>query len=323
MAIDYSKLKDFTDLESAIKHFLWLLRNNVIEDEEHAEWRIHRSNFAAHIGSKQGSKVTEFDRNVYKSILFSEKKFNYQIYKGYILINIAEDLMGRGDLDETLIWLKKAQEEDKIFYTHPEYRPAYKILSFIQPIVIFRNKLWPISKVCRKKIGNRLSLLFPFSRSASAIAFKPELFPKMINNCIKDDDNLKKILLENLDELFKLGELCDKDTKFYKSMMFLVANIIEGILFNMCNYLKKGGKYFASEDLERKSIYHLAYLLRNESIIDEPMEYSCRFIQSYRDFIHPARNKHHEYRLDSNFNKMFLFYFMQLVDDLQRVILPF
>jgi hypothetical protein len=96
----------------------------------------------------------------------------------------------------------------------------------------------------------------------------------------------------------------------------LVGNIIEGILCSLA--LRANVSSSEQINLERASIEKLARVLRRNSIIDIPTEYHCRFIQHYRDFIHPVRNLKHEYVLNQNFNKLFLFFLVRLLDDLQK-----
>jgi hypothetical protein len=320
MGIDFSRLGKLAEREASQKYLRWFIRHNIIDDDEHADWLIFTAQVEAQYGAfNEDSKITGLWKEVYKSILFSENKFTYLIYKGDVLVRLAmASLISTGNLDETMSWLNKAQEQDRHFFKNPDYRPAYKMLSFLQPLVLFKDELWPPNVDSRKKIAGRIYTLMPLSRSKSAIAFKPDFLQDGIRESIQNDDELVQILLENVDELMKLAELCDKGITFYKSMMFIVANILEGVLFNMSCCAQQGKPAEQCENLERMSISSLARLLRRYGIINEATEYMCKYIQSYRDFIHPARNKYHKYRLDSNFNKMFLMFFILLLIDFAK-----
>ncbi|HUL01030.1 MAG TPA: hypothetical protein VLX29_09260 [Nitrospirota bacterium] len=317
--IDFSKLKDINNRDESFKYLRWYIRHHRVEDDEHSDWMLFAAQVEAQYGSfKEETKQRELWKEVFKSLKFSENKFTYLIYKGDVLVRLAMvSLICSGNLDDIVYWLNKAQIEDKIFFTNPEYRPAYKLLSFLQPLLMFKNTLWPSNADSRKSIAGILYVLMPFCRGASAIAFKENTIANDIGNLIKDDEILKTILIENSEELFKIAELCDTDKRFYKSMMFLVANIIEGILYNFCRNLNIR-HYDRYPEIEKESIYGLAHICKKYGIIDEDVEYRCRFIQSYRDFIHPARNRHHTYRLDNNFNKMFLIFFHLLLIALMK-----
>lgn len=61
MTIDFSKLNELTNIEDAQKYFLWLLRNNIIEDEEYAEWKKYFSYLSAcYLSIKEESKLIKF-----------------------------------------------------------------------------------------------------------------------------------------------------------------------------------------------------------------------------------------------------------------------
>jgi hypothetical protein len=190
-------------------------------------------------------------------------------------------------------------------------------LVFQQPV---RDRLWPSDEEVRKKVGTRLMMVLHMNKSSIGVAFTPDAIKNNVQDCIKNNEALLNIMNENLNELSEIMTLCEKDRRFYKSIMFLVGNIVEGILYN----LAISANLLSSEQnqikLEKASISKLAEELRKNSVIDIPTEYHCRFIQHYRDFIHPVRNLKHKYMLshDVNFNKMFLFFLIRLLGDLQK-----
>ena len=165
----------------------------------------------------------------------------------------------------------------------------------------------------RKKVANRLTIVLHMNKSSIPIAFTPEAIKSDVQDCIRNNEDLLNIIQENVAELLDVMELCDKTLKIYKSGTFLMGNIIEGILYNLALNAN-----VSPSDLERASIERLAKILRGKGIIDDRTKYLCRFIQHYRDFIHPARNLKHKFMLNHNFNKMFLFFMTLLLGDLQK-----
>jgi hypothetical protein len=317
--IDFSRLADVNNRDESLKYLRWYIKNHQMDDDEHSDWMLFAAQLEAHYGRfHEDTKQKTMWKEVFKSLQSSETKLSYLIYKGDVLVRLAMvSLIDTGNLDDIVNWLNKAQEEDRKFFKKPEYRPAYKMLSFLQPLLMFRNNLWPPDLSSRRKIASNLYVLMPFCRGASAIAFKPDFIEEGINELVVNDERLKTVLIENATELLKISELCDKEQIFYKSMMFLVANIVEGILYNFCIELAVNPDN-KLPDLERESIFGLARLCKKYGVIDESTEYTCRFMQTYRDFIHPARNMHHTHRLDHNFNKMFLFFFILLMINLAK-----
>jgi hypothetical protein len=325
MNVDFDKFnKD--DLKGSKNYLFQILQNNLIPDvadpgrEDYMEfayaleaWTLKKENDKA---------VTRLYKELYKSVLKSEKKFNYQLYKGHILVKLATvSLITERDLDKIVSLLNQAHQQDIFFgYKNPTHRPAYKILSFLQPLLTFRDRLWPSDEEARKKVGTGLRIVLHMNKSSIGFTFTPDCIKNDVQGCIKNNEALLNIINENLNELSEIMMLCDKNRRFYKSIMFLVGNIVEGILYN----LAISANVLLSEQnqikLEKASISKLAEELRKNSVIDIPTEYHCRFIQHYRDFIHPVRNLKHEYMLshDVNFNKMFLFFLILLLADLQK-----
>lgn len=233
--LDFTKLQNIDDRTNSLKYLRWFIRNHRVTDDEHSDWMLFAAQIEAQfVHFKEDAKLKTIWKEVYKSILYSEEELKYRIYKGNVLVRLAMTaLVSTGELDDGLRWLIKAQEEDKLFYKNPDYRPAYKMLSFLEPLVLFKDQLWPSSLESKREIAWQLYVLMPFCRGASAIAYKPGFLSDGIKDSIKDT-KLAAILLENIEELETIGELCDKNKKFYKSMMFLVANVIEGVLLYKC-----------------------------------------------------------------------------------------
>jgi hypothetical protein len=323
MAIDFENL-DVNDLKSSKNYLLQKLQNNVIpdvRDPDREDYMIFAPILEAHISAKESDKeVTKFYKQLYKAVLKSEKNFNYQLYKGHILVKLATvSLITEPNLDVIVDLLNRAQQQDiKFGYKNPTYRPAYKILSFLQPLLTFRDRLWPSDEDVRKKVGTRLNIVLYMNKASVSIAMGKDALKNDVRECIKDNKALLDIIEDNIDELFETMMLCDKNTKFYKSGMFLVGNIVEGVLYNLSLNAKSAASDSKEINLEKASIEKLAKFLRQNGIINNSTEYLCRFIQHYRDFIHPVRNLKHEYLLNHNFNKMFLFFLMLLLGDLQK-----
>lgn len=321
--VDFDRL-DKNDLKNSKNYLFQTLKNNVIPDvadPDREDYMQYAFLLEALILEKENNKeVTRFYKEVYKSVLKSEKKFDYQLYKGHILVHIATvSLISERNLDDIVDLLNLAHQEDiKFGYKNPTHRPSYKILSFLQPLLTFRDRLWPSDEEVRQKVGRRLNIVLYANKSSVGIAMGQDALKNEVRECIKDNKALLNIIEDNIDELFEVMMLCDKKIKFYKSTMFLVGNIIEGVLYSLAlsaNVLSSEQKQI---NLERASIAKLAGVLRRNGIIDIPTEYHCRFVQHYRDFIHPVRNLKHEYVLNQNFNKLFLFFLMRLLDDLQK-----
>ncbi len=318
MPVEISKF-DPNNLEASEKYLLRTLATEIITDvanpykEEYMEFT---GILAGHFLPVDitGKKSTDLWKKIYKAFQKSEQRFNYKIYKGHLLTEIAvNSLASECDLDKAVMYLVRSYEEDKLHgYIHPEHRQAYKILSFIQPILMFKNELWPSEMALRRKITNRLFIVFSLNRSATVFDFGPDSLHTDIAKCIPNNKHLLDILVENANEPIEVSMLSDQKGIFYKSTAFLIANITEGILFDLAL------RFPEHINPERVSITKLAKRLRQEAIIDETSEYCCLFIQHYRDFIHPARNLKHGYNLEVNFNKMFLLFFVLLLDDLAK-----
>lgn len=327
------------DLKKSEKYLLVTLASEVIKDVSNPYGEDYMKFANLLVGnllfSGAGDKAALLIwKRIYKAIRKSEERFNYKIYKGHLLTEIAlYSLVTECDLDKVVNILKESYEEDRLHgYTNPEYRPAYKILSFMQPIFAFRNELWPPDKKLRREIANRLSVVLRLNRSSTGIAWGPGALQKNVSDCIPDNEPLLKILTDNVTELEEIALLAEQKNTFYKSMTFLIANIAEGVLLDLAkrssrqgppqrnlirlfSWIRKKPKTF---NFERDSIKQLSRKLRQKNIIDDRTEYLCRFIQHYRDFIHPARNLKHDYILNVNFNKMFLFFFILLLGDLAK-----
>ena len=323
LGIDFDKF-DKEDLKGSKNYLFQTLQNNIIPDAadpDREDYMQFAFGLEAWISKKENdNEVTKFYKELYKSVLKSEKKFNYQFYKGHILVKLATvSLISERDLDKIVSLLNQAHQQDIFFgYKNPSHRPAYKILSFLQPLLTFRDRLWPSDEEVRKKVGTRLYIVLYSNKSSVGMGFHPDALKNNVQDCIKNNKALLDIMHENVGELLEVLELCDKNIKCYKSGMFLVGNIIEGILYNLALEAKALSSEQKEINLEGASIKKLAEFLRRNDIIDTPTEYHCRFIQHYRDFIHPVRNLKHKYVMNHNFNKMILFYLILLLGDLQK-----
>ncbi|MHB8579146.1 MAG: hypothetical protein ACYDA4_04700 [Ignavibacteriaceae bacterium] len=340
MPVDLRKY-DPTNLKGSESYLLSTIASEIIPDvadPDHEDYMKYAGALVRDVtfSGRTSNDVLQLFKKILKAIKKSEQKFNYSIYKGHILFHIAlHTLTAKRDLDKTVSILKDALEQDRSFgYTYLEHRPSYKTLSFLEPILTFRNELWPSRKDLRDAVSNRLGMILPFSRAVSAIAMGPELLRGSIENLVDGNERLKNMLIENIDELIDVSQAAEKKNVFYKSTAFLIANIVEGILLHIAtmslNKRPVGKKSFIQKafrlknaeemkfDFEKDSIQQLSRKLRQQHIIDEATEYFCRFIQHYRDFIHPARNLKQTYNLNVNFNKMFLMFFVLLLGDLEK-----
>ena len=145
MAVDFDKF-DKDDLKGSKNYLFQLLQNNLIPDvadpgrEDYMEFVYALEAWTL---KKEGDKaVTKLYKELYKSVLKSEKKFNYKFYKGHILVKLATvSLITERDLDKIVSLLNQANQQDIFFeYKNLTHRPAYKILSFLQPLLTFRDK---------------------------------------------------------------------------------------------------------------------------------------------------------------------------------------
>lgn len=319
MNIDFSNFKP-SDLEGSEKYLLKTLARNKIKDDikpDTLDYMKYAQILSGYIFAKSGDNgLYIYWKKIYKACLKSETNLGYQFYKGHILVQMATScLVAHRDLKKTVELLELAYKDDQDFgYTNPTYRPAYKILSFLQPLLMFERQLWPSNENTRVQFASRLSMVLSLNKSSSAIAIRPDVLKKNIDVCIVNNPELQKILKENIEEMFEIAEFSEKQTKFYKSIMFLAANIIEGVLYSFVFNLGQD-----EEDMGKWSITKLSEFLYKSKKINEVLFYQCKFIQNYRDFIHPARNLKHKYRLDINFNKFFVFFLMLLLNDLASI----
>jgi hypothetical protein len=283
------KTFDPKDLKASENYLLMMLSSEVINDAEDP-WREDYMRFAGilagHLlGSGGGDKeVTHLWKKILKAVLKSEKRFNYQIYKGHLLTEIAlHSLVSECDIDNAVRILKQSCEEDRLHgYKNLEHRPAYKILSFIQPILTFRSELWPSRRELRHAIAIRMSIVLPLNRSVTGIGWGPEASQRSIADCLPRNEPLLRILTDNAKELEEVSTLADNKGIFYKSTMFLIANIVEGILLDLATRSlslaqprKTVVKFFhrlrkkSVPGFERDSIKQLAGKLREKNVIDE------------------------------------------------------
>lgn len=341
MKIDFSQLNK-NDIRASREYLLKTLENNIIEDVSNPvilDYMKYANILSFYIMKDRNDKeVTKYWEAIFKACQRSEKNNNYILYKGHLLIKIATNmLISEGNLDKVVKILNESYAEDKIHgYKNPEFRPAYRILSFLQPILMFKNRLWPSDKNIRVQIARRLFIVLGMNKSSSKIAVKKETIIESIRQCISNKKEIIDILRENVDELYAIMEISEKNMTFYKSSMFLMANIIEGVLYDMaCGTMKskkesrinqflKSWRWRRAQcdtlkTIEKYSINKLAELLRRKGIIGRHVEYYCRFIQHYRDFIHPARDLKHTFKIDINFNKMFLLFMIMLLGDLEKL----
>lgn len=331
MSVELSKF-DPKNLEHSTRYLLATLSSEAINDvsdpSQEAYMKFANLLEGHLLFSGSNRDVTRLWKEILKAVARSERAFGYSLYKGHILTHLAVvSLVSERDLDKTVKLLQRSHEEDKLHgYTHPEHRAAYKILSFLQPMLMFRNELWPSSQELRGAIANRLRVVLPLNTSGTAIAWGPDAIRTDIASCIPENQKLLKILTDNASELEEISALATEKNTFYKSTTFLIANIVEGILLDLATRSllsradAKGQLPSAPGDeyRERDSIRELARKLRRNGVIDGKVEYFCRFVQHYRDFIHPARNLKHDYALNVNFNKLFLMFFILLLGDLSR-----
>lgn len=328
---------DSNDIESSERYIYKTLATNKIDDsddQEKLDYFRYSIWLAGNILAKLGDKkVTEFWKNIYKSCQRSEANLNYKFYKGHVLVKWALSLLvSHGDLDRVIELLKQACQEDIDFgYKNTTFRPAYKILSFLQPITVFRSKLWPSNKAVRLKVANRLYMSSYMNKASIGMAYSPDMLKNSIKKCIGDNIKLLDIILENSVELQIIMEKSYADKKFYKSAMFLIGNIVEGILYNLAERSKEPSKqrkthsllkiFFKdkkNENFKSLSIEGLSVLLCKKKVFAGEVKFYCRFVQHYRDFVHPVRNIKHGYQLNYNFNKMFMFFLVLLLDDLSH-----
>jgi hypothetical protein len=146
MAVDFDKF-DKDDLKGSKNYLFQLLQNNVIPDvadpdrEDYMEFAYALEAWT--LKKENDKEVTKLYKELYKSVLKSEQKFNYQFYKGHILVKLATvSLISERDLDKIVNLLNQAHQQDIFFgYKNPTHRPAYKILSFLQPLLTFSRLL--------------------------------------------------------------------------------------------------------------------------------------------------------------------------------------
>jgi hypothetical protein len=81
-------------------------------------------------------------------------------------------------------------------YWHPEQRAALKILSFLQPIFMFRNELWPPSPELRGAIASRLRVVLPLHSSSTGMAWGPDTLHNDVADCIPANPPLLKVLTD-------------------------------------------------------------------------------------------------------------------------------
>jgi hypothetical protein len=168
MKVDLSKLNP-KDLKASRNYLFSTLKNNKIPDVNNPDTQdyIKYANvLSTHILKYEGDReFVKFWKDLYKSICKSEKQFNYKLYKGHILVKLAmASLITEKNLDKITSILNQANQEDADFgYKNPTYRPAYKILSFLQPLLMFRNRLWPSEEKTRTKVGTRLWMVLLFN----------------------------------------------------------------------------------------------------------------------------------------------------------------
>lgn len=327
-----------SDLQETEKYLLRTLGTGIVPDAKDPD-ALEYMQFAflldAHLlAANRDRDIYLLWKKVYKAVAKSESRFQYHVYKGHLLIRMAlSSLAVDADLDVFLDILRQAYGEDKAYYNNPDLRPAYKIMSFMQPIIMFRSELWPTAKELRRGVANRLVVVLSLSRSKWAIALSPDTLTRTIAACIPNDEDLLAVLKENVREMFSAAEAAEKEHIFAKSVMFLLGSIVEGVLLELATRsgAKEGGTRASSgEDgrsrheidpkLSRASIKQLAEGLRQCGVIDQKTEYHCRFIQHYRDFVHPMRNVKHQYKLDMNFHKMFILFSALLLEDLSKTL---
>jgi hypothetical protein len=333
--IDFAQFNK-SDLQETERYLLRTLGTCVIPDAKDPD-ALEYMQFAllldAHLLAAKGERdIYVFWKKVYKAVRKSESRFQYHVYKGHILIRIAlSSLTADGNLDLFLDTLRAAYAEDKAYYNNPDLRSAYKIMSFMQPIAMFRNELWPIAKEVRRRVANRLVIVLSLNRSKWGIALHPDTLARTIAACIPNNPDLLAVLTENIHEMFSDAEAAENKHMFAKSVMFLLGGIVEAVLLDLATrvsiegekmHVSPGSAGRSREEIEarlsRASIKQLAGMLRKSGVIKDETEYCCRFVQHYRDFVHPPRNVKHKYKLDHNFHKMFILFSVLLLEDLSK-----
>jgi hypothetical protein len=329
LKIDFSQF-DASDLGKTENYLLRSLGTGVVPDAKDPtclEYMEFACQLEGHLlNNKRDRDAYLLWKRVHKAVAKSESRFRYHIYKGHILVRIALSSLPAGaDLDEFLDVLRQAYEEDKAYYNNPDRRSAYKILSFVHPIAMFKNDLWPCERDVRKQLANRLVIALSMNRSRVGMAFHPDAVKKTLAECIPTNPALLTVAKENAQEMLDAAEAAEKKHAFAKSVMFLIGGIVESVLLDLatrCRAKKVGTQAKEDDesaiDLARASIKQLAARLRQIGVIDQKTEYLCRFIQHYRDFIHLPRNVKHHYRLDLNFHKMFFLFSLMLLEDLAK-----
>lgn len=341
LRIDLARF-DKGDLQETEKYLLRALGTGIVpdaKDPDELEYMQFASLLAGHLlAAKRDRDMYLFWKKVRKAVAKSESRFGYHVYKGHILVRIAlASLTADGNLDVFLETLRAAHEEDKAYYNNPDLRSAYKIMSFMQPIVTFRDELWPITKELRKRVANRLVIVLSLNRSKWGVALHPEKLTTMIATCIPNNPDVLKVLTENVHEMFGAVEAAESKGLFAKSVMFLLGGIVEAVLLDMATRTcteGEGARVHPSPGwaapsveevkatLSRASITQLAKRLRESRLITVETEYYCRLVQQYRDFVHPARNVKHRFKLDLNFHKMFIMFSTLLLEDLAKSAAP-